>query len=852
MDPKSSRRDFARLDTKRLAEPDHRPEASSRPMPLSREEPKSPRSRLSRWLRRGVLLMVLGLLSIVVSYWAVVFYFEHKLPDIFTVQDYLESAQEMSRVLGSKGEVLEELGEQKRTVALQEEIPELVKQAVLAAEDADFYTHGGLDYWGMARAMWRNIRQQRIREGASTITQQVAKTFFLSSERTISRKLREVVLARELEKKLSKDEILFLYLNQIYWGHGRYGVREAAQFYFGKTLAEVTLADAALLAGLIAAPERFSPFNDEQKARERRAFVLDQMAKHSFATSEATQAAKHEPIKLNFAPTPELGVGAYAVAMVDRVVVEKVGEARMKRGGLRIYTTIDTRMQRAAELAMQKGLEDIDLQYGLARPIEQLPTSRIPDRIEQLRRLHLSRGIRSGEVVLGVVTAKDTVAKYYVVNVGFGACRLPFAGVRRYTEGVEPEALFEVGDVIRVSPRLALTGPWADDAIPPLVNLDLGPQGALVAIDPRTREVKSLVGGYDFDTHPFNRASMARRQAGSTFKPFVYAAALEAGVIEPTTRFDNVPESYRVGPHDFWTPRNYSGTYDGRSYTARLALAKSINVIAVKALEKVGLKKFTEFVHRIGIRSDIAQDLSVALGSTAVSPFELANAYATLASGGLVGDVTLVTRIEDARGNVLWEAKPVRARGTTAEVSYRITEMMEAVVTSGTAKSLQSLGRPIAGKTGTTDKGIDTWFAGYTPELVTVVWVGFDDMRAVDKATGGTIAAPLWQRFVASALETTAPTPFTRPSGLKALGPIEDILPGRSAPVLVAEPMPDTPAGHEDAPAGGEAVDAPAGGDVPAGGDEGSPEDGPAGEPAEPLPSDDPAPGAPPTELLYE
>ena len=753
--------------------------------------PRGP-SRLRRWVRGGLALFVFGIVCAVIGYWALIFYYQHQLPQIVSVEDYRKMARELTRIVSDDGAVLAELGEERRSLVDPSDIPKHVKDAVLAAEDADFYQHGGLDYFGMARAMYRNIRNVRIKEGASTITQQVAKTLFLSSERTVSRKLKEVVLAHELESKLSKDEILYLYLNQIYWGHGRYGIKEAARHYFGKSLKELTIADAALLAGLLPAPERFSPFNSEQKARERRAFVLDQMAQHGFLARELTDAAKREPMRLNLTPDPNLGIGAYAAAMAEREVIEILGAERVKQGGLRIVTTIDVRMQREAERMVRSELAKIDTQFGWAAPLEQLPPSRIPDRIAVMRDAVRGRGIRSGEIVTGVVTAVDAAHKSYSVHVGLGLGRLSFASLSRYRGGRSPEAVFAVGDVLRVSPRLPLTGEWPDDARLPQLTAELGPQAALVAIDPATRAIKALVGGYDYETHPFNRASMSRRQAGSTIKPFVYGAALEAGVITPSTRFDNVPESYPTGGGKWWTPKNYSGGYDGKSYSARLSLAKSINVVAVKVLEKVGVARFQEFLKRVGVSAQVARDLSVALGSTGVSAIELCNAYATLAAAGEFAEPVLVSRVEDSRGNVLYEASRAPRRGTTAEVASWLTEMMQAVVTHGTAKSLISLGRPIAGKTGTTDKGIDTWFVGYVPQLVTAVWVGFDDMRAVDKASGGTIAAPLWGRFMAASLETTPPRAFARPEGVGALGPVEEPTAGTTvnAADLPAQPVP--------------------------------------------------------------
>ena len=762
----SSQRDFARMDSGRSK----RSSGTRRRPPTSRSTPRPKRrSRLRSLLKWSLICGLLGVALLIVGYWGLVFYFEHRLPDVFEPEDYLARTRQVSRIYSAGGDVLAEMGEERRTVVAQEDIPRLVKLAVLAAEDADFYEHDGLDYFGMARAMYKNLRDQRFSQGASTITQQVAKTFFLSAEKTIARKLKEVVLARRLEHELTKDELLYLYLNQIYWGHGRYGVGEAARFYFGKELGALTLSDAALLAGLIAAPERYSPFRDQVKAAERRAFVLDQMANHGFISAERAVEAKHEPIRLNFRGDPKIGLAGYAMDSVRALLSEKLGRERVRRGGLRVYTTLDTRLQEEAEAALRRGLRSVDRAYELSKPIEHLPRGRVRAYVAKLREALPRRGVRSGEVVLGIVTAVEAEKRLFVVNVGLGPCDLAFSSLERYRGRLSAADLYRVGDVLRVSPRLGLQEPWDGDVPHPEVNLDQGPQGALIAMEPNSRHIKAIVGGYDHATHPFNRAMSARRQAGSTFKPIVFAAALESGIIEPLTELRNVPESYRMGHGRYWKPSNFSNTYDGRLYSARMALAKSVNVIAVKILEKTGLQRAIDFAHRVGIDSEIKRNLSIALGSTAVSPAEITNVYATFASGGFTREPVLVTRVEDADGNVLWEAPTERRRGTTAKVAYRITEMLQAVITNGTGKSVRALGRPAAGKTGTTDRGIDTWFVGYTPTLVAGVWVGFDDRRPVRKATGGKLAAPIWQRFMTAAHEGSSVTTFQPPPGVQDL-----------------------------------------------------------------------------------
>ena len=752
-----SRRDFASVDTSR-----------------ANEKARAP-ARKRRWwavlIKWSIIGTLAGMVVALVGYWGLVFYFEHRLPDTFEPSEYVSRTTQVTRVFSGGGDVLAELGDEKRTVIADADIPKLVKQAVLSAEDADFYNHDGLDYWGMARAMWKNVRDQRFTQGASTITQQVAKTFFLSSERTMSRKLKEVVLARRIEQKLTKDEILYLYLNQIYWGHGRYGLYEASRFYFGKEPKALTVADVALLAGIIAAPERFSPFRDKQKAAERRAYVLDQMAAHTYITADEAEKAKREPLRLNLRGDPKLGSAGYAMDMVHRFLVEKFGAARLERGGLRVFTSIDSRLQEEAEQALQRGLRSVDRIYGFGPPsaAERLPRGRVQTTIEQLKKSLPPRGVRSGEVVLGVVVGMDKAGQAWLVDMGLGPCRLPFSSLGRYLGKLKPDEMFDVGDVLRVSPRFAIEGPALPGAHAPVVTLDVGPQGALVVLDPRSHEIKAIVGGYDHDTHPFNRAEQARRQAGSTFKPIVVGAALESGIVEPTMEFRNVPETYKMEKGKYWKPRNFSNTYDGRLYSVRLALAKSINVIAVKILEKTGVKRVADFARRIGVTSDLPQNLSLALGSAALSPLELTRAYATFANGGFVREPVLVTRVEDYDGTVLYEAREAPHLGTTPKVAYRITEMMESVIDIGTGQDARSLGRPAAGKTGTSDQGMDTWFVGYTPELVATVWIGFDDRRAIEKASGGKLAAPIWARFMTAALEGSPVSRFTAPKGVEPL-----------------------------------------------------------------------------------
>jgi penicillin-binding protein 1A len=510
------------------------------------------------------------------------------------------------------------------------------------------------------------------------------------------------------------------------------------------------------------------------------------MVANGFVTSVDADNAKKEPIRLNFKGDPHIGLGSYAMDVVRREVVKHVGEERFKKGGLKVFTSLHSHLQREAEKSVQKGLRRVDREYGLGTARKRVRKKHFARQLKRMKSLRAGSSVRSGEIVEGLITKVSPERQLLMVNFGYGNGQIPFTSLKRYVGNGKPEQFYRVGDVIRVSPRDRWPQSLATDVKAPLLNIDQGPQAALVAIDPHSRQIKAMVGGYSHRTHPFNRAVQARRQAGSTFKPFVYGAAIESGIAHAMTEMQNLPESYRMGPGKYWKPRNFSKSYDGRFYTLRMALAKSINVIAVKVLENVGMRRFLDFASRVGIRSEIKKNLSVALGSTAVSPLELTNAYATFASGGLVAEPVLVMRIEDHDGRILFERKAQTKAVISPKTAFRITEMLRAVVQHGTGKAARAIGHPAAGKTGTTDKGIDTWFVGYTPSLVTAVWVGFDDRRPLRKATGGKLAAPIWSRFMTAAMEGRRVQRFRPPEGLRALPAPR--LSARAKPVKSAAP----------------------------------------------------------------
>ncbi|MDR7422813.1 MAG: penicillin-binding protein 1A [Armatimonadota bacterium] len=544
-----------------------------------------------------------------------------------------------TRVYAASGELIASLFRENRQIVPVTEIPPVMRQAVLAIEDERFFAHKGVDPRGILRALWRNVREGELVEGGSTITQQLARNLFLSQERTVSRKLAEIFLAIEIERRLTKEEILERYLNQVYFGQGAYGVEMAARVYFGKRVKDVTLPEAALLAGLVRAPSIYSPYRNLALARQQQHRVLARMAANGFISTEEAAAARAAPIRL--APATNAGLAGirapYFVSYILPKLLETYGEEMVYKGGLRVYTTLDPAMQAAAERA----------------------------------------------VVAGINSARAR--------------------------------------------RLNVT------------------QAALVALDPATGEIRAMIGGVDFATSQFNRAWQARRQPGSAFKVFVYTAAIAAGV-PPTRILDDSPVTFRIPGAPDWSPKNYDGKFSG-PVTVRRAIERSINVPAARMVAELGPAKVVETARAMGIESPMEPHLSLALGAVDVTPLEMAVAYATLANGGLRVEPYAIVRVTDARGRVLEERRPRRQVGLPGEVAYVMTDILKGVIAHGTGTAAR-IGKPAAGKTGTTDDYRNAWFIGYTPHLAAAVWVGNDDNTPMNRVVGGTVPAEIWGAFM--------------------------------------------------------------------------------------------------------
>jgi len=718
----------------------------------------------------GVFGSILGVLALVGMF--VYFGSDARLPKVESLRDY--RPKQVTRLLDRSGAVMAELGPEKRTFVPYAEIPKILIDAVVSAEDADYWHHQGLDYKGMVRAFIENVLRGRRAQGGSTITQQVIKTFLLTPERTLRRKVQEIILARQLSQKLSKEQILELYLNQIYYGHGRYGCEEAARFFFNKSVRQIDTAEAALLAGLPQSPERLSPRKHPEAAKTRQRYVLGQLAERGYLDPATAAKLAKEPIRISrdTAPSPELA--AEAVDDVSHWLNERFHDQPVVELGLRVQTTIDAKMQAQARQALEHGLEEVDARQGFRGPVGRVAGKAL---LKHRAALAAARaGKNPPQIFEGIVEAveKNPAEPRFgqlLVDVGNQHGVVDLTSEPRYTKGPKPLLeRFTEGDLVRVRLAPERTHPETKldlkklnpDAQGPLVSLalELGPQAAMVVMNPQTRQILAEVGGYDFRPGGFNRAERAVRIPGSAFKPILYAAAIESKRFTAASIVNDAPDVY-----DRWKPQNYEKEEFRGPVRLRVALAHSINTVAIKLLEQVGIPAVKAMASRVGVVSPIVDDvgLALALGATTVHPLEMANAYATFAAGGMRSDPVMVTKVGD---EVITPAPPVAA--VPPDVAYVVVSMMRSVIQEGTAASAAGrLRRPAAGKTGTSNALRDAWFIGFTPELLTAVWVGFDDQRKLGKGEAGAkTALPIWTDFMTKALANQPVRDFVQPPGI--------------------------------------------------------------------------------------
>lgn len=722
---------------------------------------------LRKWSKRAAIALAVVAVAAFVGLWLLVRHYEEDLPSVADLKGHYHPPQ-VTRVLARDGTLLAEIFTERRTVVTIQSLPAHVKLAVLAAEDAGFYEHEGLNYWGILRAMIVNARSGKIRQGGSTITQQVVKNTLTGGERDFRRKAREALLARRLEQELSKDEILEMYLNQIYFGQGRYGIEEAARHTFGKSAKDMTIAEAAMIAGTIANPEHYSPRADMKKALARRAYVLGQMKEKGFLSDAQYEVAKDEVPKLGSPDDAKAELAPEVVEIAKKMLSDRAPKDGAL-GGFTIHTTIDPKLQAAARRALQGGLDAYDKNHGLLAPYKPPPGPTVDKKGRTVKPpppkdppFEGTPKFEDHRVLVGTVQFADDAKGTLEIKVGTVTGVLHVAEWSRYDPGhLAPSVFAPPGTHLRVS--LLAAPKEGPDAAPVPLRLESGPEGALVAIDTRDRQVLALVGNYEAVPGGLDRATQARRQPGSTFKPIVYSYALHSRRYTPATLVDPTP-----APFGNYRPSNYEGWKGVEPLRLREALANSVNVVAVRVLDDVGPAPVVQWAQSMGISSTLKPDLSLALGSYEVRPIELCAAYATFASGGTYAEPVIVTRIVGPDGKDLeLPAVPPPRRVLDEAEAYLTTSMLQSVVDHGTAVRARSLGRPVAGKTGTSNASKDTWFAGYSTDVVAVAWVGYDDGKSLGAGeTGASAALPVWMELMKAAHDKKPPAEFARPGGL--------------------------------------------------------------------------------------
>jgi penicillin-binding protein 1A len=694
--------------------------------------------------------LVLGALLVLGTY----AYFSRDLPSVSALRDY--RPPQTTRVYDRHKKVIGEIFAERRTVIPMSKVPRCMVLSVLAAEDADFYEHEGLDYSGILRAVGRDIVAGRAAQGGSTITQQVVKLMLLTPERTLSRKVRELILARRLENELSKDEILHLYLNHVNFGRGRYGIQEAARYYFAKNASDLTLAESAMLAGIPQAPTRLSPRRNPEAAKRRQEYVLSQLqAKREVywpdLSEEAIAAAREQKVEL--APLPEgSGNAPEVLAIARRALRTAAGDEALGDGGYEIHTTIDLSLQKQAREALQRGLRAIDERQGYQGPFRGAKRKRGPKATKP------RDSLRMGRTYIARVTGTDDENEKIRLDVAGHPAVLRMRDASRYNPDGRPASAFaKKGNLLPVS--ITQMGGEEDPAV---ARLERGPEGAVVVIEPRSRDVLALVGGFAAASG-FNRATQAIRQPGSAFKPLVYARAVQSRRFTAASLVVDAPAVYEK-----WKPRNYEQwNYQG-TVRLRQALARSINMVAIRVVEDIGVHDVAEFARQDGITTKLEEDMALALGASGVRPIELTNAYATFAAGGRWAPTRIVTKIlaPDGARVPLEPGEPARDVMSPDE-AYVITSMLRSVVTEGTGRPALRLERAVVGKTGTSNEARDAWFVGYSPSVVAGVWVGFDDQRSLGRReTGARTALPIWIDVMAAADKTPKETDFAMPSGV--------------------------------------------------------------------------------------
>ena len=690
------------------------------------------------------------------------------LPDVSELADYRPKLP--LRVYSSEGALIGEFGEERRNLTRIEDIPEVMKNAVLAIEDTRFFEHGGVDYKGMVRAALANLGRVKS-QGASTITMQVARNVYLSSEKTFTRKIYEILLTFKLEHLLSKNQILEIYMNQIYLGNRAYGFAAASEAYFGKPLKDISVAEAAMLAGLPKAPSAYNPIANPKRARIRQLYIIDRMESNRFITPEQADMAREEPVKLRTGPDNTRVHAEYVAEMARQLIFAQYGDEAYTRG-LNVYTTLNSAEQDTAYKALRKGIMDYERrqQYRGPERFVSLPTAAqdLEEAIDDALANHPDNGD-----VMSALVLEATPRKITAVRQNGDSVEITGEGLKPAQSGLSakapPNIKLRRGAIIRVvkTPR----NTWEITQLPEV-------EGALVALDPSTGAIRALVGGFDFDKSKFNHVTQAWRQPGSSFKPFIYSAALEKG-FTPATVVNDAPlffDSSFTGGQP-WEPKNYDGRYDG-PMTMRTGLAKSKNMVSIRILQAVGAKNGQEWVSRFGF--DAAKHpayLTMALGAGSVTPMQMAVGYSVFANGGYRVNPYLIARVTDHKGRIISETPTPELSESNRAIEPRnafiMDSLLQEVTRSGTAARAQAtLKRPdLYGKTGTTNDSVDAWFTGFQPSITAVTWIGYDKPRNLgSRETGGGLSLPVWISFMQQALKGVPVMEPSVPAGVVNIG----------------------------------------------------------------------------------
>jgi len=791
------------------------------------------------------LALLAGLIAVGVAVAALVIALAYpNLPSLDAMTDYQPKVP--LRVYTEDGALIGEFGEERRSVISIDQVPKFLKEAIISAEDERFYEHSGIDYMGVLRAAYSNILAGGKRQGASTITMQVARNFFLSSEKTFTRKLYEALLAFKIEHSFSKDKILELYINQIYLGQRAYGFAAAARTYFGKSLEQLNLAEAAMLAGLPKAPSSYNPIASMERAKRRQHYVLGRMHALGYITDAQYQEAMTAPIRLHKQKS-EFPVHAdYVAEMVRRAIHAEYPDDAYTRG-FRVYTTIRKDDQEAAYHALRKGLETYDRRHGYRGPegFVKLPDSLQDEDFDDLLTDYHDSDKLLAAVVLSATPHKVEAALRNGETIQIDGQGLKFAA-HSLLSSASPRERIRRGAVVRV--RKTGRDRWEITQLPEV-------EGAFIAVDPQDGAVRALVGGFDFRRNKYNHVTQAWRQPGSSFKPFIYSAALEKGFTPATVIADEpiVIDSGVTGGQQ-WEPNNYDGKFEG-PMRMRTALAKSKNMVSIRILQAIGTKYAQDYVTRFGFEADRHPPyLTMALGAGSVTPWEMARAYSVFANGGYLLQPYFIEKVVDDQGNPVAIAHPQHAGNESLRVidprnAFIMDSMLQDVTRYGTAARARRLGRQdIAGKTGTTNEFVDAWFCGFQPTLVGIAWVGFDKPKSLGRnQTGSAVALPVWMDFMEKALKGVPEMTATPPPGIVEVetGPdptipddkrVPEYFYKENVPVDQGAPMPS-----DSAAPPGNSPPAPAGAPTAPGGTTSAQPPGPVAVPLPAAPAPQPA-----------